>query len=87
MTSGWSNLTDDDHGRAALTTLQASGMDTGYVTMWAGETQFTEILLEPNGERTILNTDSQLRPPFVAPEPVYPRRPSSAARSAASRTA
>ncbi len=70
MTSGWSNLTDDDHGRAALTTLQASGMDTGYVTMWAGETQFTEILLEPNGERTILNTDSQLRPPFVAPEPV-----------------
>lgn len=65
-----SNLMDDGHGRAALAKLQASGIDTAYVTMWAGETRFTEILLEPNGERTILNTGGQLRPPFAAPEPV-----------------
>lgn len=65
-----SNLMDDNHGRAALATLQASGIDVRHVTMWAGETQFTEILLEPNGERTILNSGGQLRPPFVAPEPV-----------------
>ncbi|PBB23588.1 PfkB family carbohydrate kinase [Mesorhizobium sp. WSM4304] len=65
-----SNLMDDGHGRAALAELRASGIDTGYVTMWAGETRFTEILLEPNGERTILNTSGQLRPLFAAPEPV-----------------
>ena len=45
-------------------------IDTGYVTMRAGETQFTEILLEPNGERTILNSGGQMRPPYAAPEPV-----------------
>ncbi|TSE00554.1 carbohydrate kinase [Mesorhizobium intechi] len=65
-----SNLMDDDHGRAALAKLRAIGLDTGYVTMWAGETRFTEILLEPNGERTILNIGGGSRPPFVAPEPV-----------------
>jgi len=65
-----SNLMDDEYGRAALATLQASGIDTGYVTLWAGETRFTEILLEPNGERTILNPGGQMRPPFAAPEPV-----------------
>lgn len=65
-----SNLMDDGHGRAALATLQAAGIDTGYVTMLAGETRFTEVLLEPNGERTILNTGGQLRPPFAAPGPV-----------------
>ena len=65
-----SNLMDDDHGRAALATLRGAGIDTGYVTMRAGETQFTEILLEPNGERTILNSGGQMRPPYAAPEPV-----------------
>ncbi|WP_322415478.1 PfkB family carbohydrate kinase [Mesorhizobium huakuii] len=66
-----SNLMDDGHGRAALAKLQASGIDTGYVTLWPGETRFTEILLEPSGERTILNTGGQSRPPFAAPEPVH----------------
>ncbi|OBQ70374.1 PfkB family carbohydrate kinase [Mesorhizobium erdmanii] len=65
-----SNLMDDHHGRAALATLQASRIDTGYVTLWPGETGFTEILLEPSGERTILSAGGQPRPPFVAPEPV-----------------
>lgn len=65
-----SNLMDDDHGRAALAALQASGIDTGCVTLWPGETRFTEILLEPNGERTILNTGGQMRPPFATAEPV-----------------
>jgi len=64
------NLMDDNHGRAALATLKASGIDTGYVTMRVGETQLTEILLEPSGERTILNSGGQMRPLFVAPEPV-----------------
>ncbi|MFA6154476.1 PfkB family carbohydrate kinase [Mesorhizobium sp.] len=65
-----SNLMDDDHGQAALATLKTIGFDLRYVTMLAGETLFTEILLEPNGERTILNTGGQMRPPFAVPEPV-----------------
>ncbi|MET2828201.1 PfkB family carbohydrate kinase [Mesorhizobium shangrilense] len=65
-----SNLRDDDHGRAALATLQASGIDVRHVTMHSGETLFTEILIEPNGERTILNTAGQLRPPFAVPDPI-----------------
>ena len=65
-----SNLMDDHHGQAALATLKANGLDVRYVTIRAGESLFTEILLEPNGERTILNSGAQLRPPFAAPEPV-----------------
>ena len=65
-----SNLMDDGHGQAALATLKAIGFDLRHVTMLAGETLFTEILLEPNGERTILNSGGQLRPPFAAPAPV-----------------
>ncbi|WP_421914217.1 PfkB family carbohydrate kinase [Mesorhizobium sp.] len=65
-----SNLMDDDHGRAALATLKATGIDVSGVAMWAGATQFTEIMLEPNGERTILNTSGQLRPAFAVSAPV-----------------
>jgi sugar/nucleoside kinase (ribokinase family) len=64
------SLMDDGLGQAALATLKATGFDVRYVNMLAGETLFTEILLEPNGERTILNTGRQLRPPFAAPEPI-----------------
>lgn len=64
------NLMDDELGREALATLKATGFDVRYVAMLAGETLFTEILLEPNGERTILNTGGQMRPPFAATEPI-----------------
>ena len=65
-----SNLTDDGHGRAALAALQAGGIDVRHVTMRSGETLFTEILLEPSGERTILNSGGRERPPFAIPDPV-----------------
>lgn len=65
-----SNLMDDTFGVAALSTLQTLGFDTRHVTIRPGETPFTEILLEPNGERTILNTGRQLRPPFAANGPI-----------------
>lgn len=65
-----SNLMDDGFGQAALATLKATGFDVRYVAMRAGATLFTEILLEPNGERTILNAGGRMRPPFAAPEPI-----------------
>ncbi|MDX8531902.1 PfkB family carbohydrate kinase [Mesorhizobium sp. VK25A] len=65
-----SNLADDDHGRAALAALMAGGIDVGGVGMLDGETRFTDILLEPNGERTILNSGEQIKPRFSAQGPV-----------------
>ncbi|UCI32110.1 PfkB family carbohydrate kinase [Mesorhizobium sp. B4-1-4] len=65
-----SNLIDDGHGQAALATLKFIGVDVRHVTMLAGESILTEILLEPNGERTILNSGDQVRPHFEVSEPV-----------------
>jgi sugar/nucleoside kinase (ribokinase family) len=60
------NLRADDYGRSARETLSAMGFDISHVTMLDGETQFAEILLEPDGERTIL-TRSSARPPLTLP--------------------
>ena len=63
------NLRADDYGRSARETLEAMGFDTSHVTMLDGETQFADILLEPDGERTIL-TRSHQRPPLTLQEPL-----------------
>lgn len=47
-------LMADEQGLSALKALDAAGFDTHHVTMLPGETTPLEILLEPNGERTIL---------------------------------
>jgi sugar/nucleoside kinase (ribokinase family) len=60
------NLRADDYGRSARDTLSAMGFDISNVTMLDGETQFAEILLEPDGERTIL-TKSGPRQPLTLP--------------------
>ena len=56
-------LMDDVQGHAALKVLQDMGFDTQQVALHPGESRPLEILLEPNGERTILypgNRESQL---------------------------
>ena len=60
------NLRADDYGQSAQKTLNAMGFDTCHVTMLDGETQFAEILLEPDGERTIL-TRGGWREPLTLP--------------------
>lgn len=47
-------LFEDEPGLAALKVLGGKGFDTRHVKMSPGETMPLEILLEPNGERTIL---------------------------------
>ncbi|MFS8050080.1 PfkB family carbohydrate kinase [Rhizobium sp. BR 314] len=49
-----SRLMQDDQGQAALESLASAGFDTDYIVMTPGETAPLEILLEPNGERTII---------------------------------
>lgn len=63
------NLRADDYGQSAQETLTAMGFDTCHVTMLDGETQFAEILLEPDGERTILTRAGQ-RQPLTLPAPL-----------------
>ncbi|MFD2250834.1 sugar/nucleoside kinase (ribokinase family) [Pseudochelatococcus lubricantis] len=48
------SLAQDEKGLAALAALKEAGFDTRHVTMTPGETVPLEILLEPDGERTIL---------------------------------
>lgn len=49
-----SRLMQDEQGQAALKSLVADGFDSQYITMTPGGTAPLEILLEPNGERTII---------------------------------
>ena len=64
-----SRLMQDEEGLVALRTLKEMGFDTGQVAMLEGETTPLEILLEPNGERTIMNSSSRRSPPFSAVAP------------------
>jgi sugar/nucleoside kinase (ribokinase family) len=57
-------LRSDAHGVSALQTLEDMGFDTSEVAMEPGQTSPLEILLEPNGERTILSLPNHARPPF-----------------------
>jgi sugar/nucleoside kinase (ribokinase family) len=65
-----SNLTDDNPGRTARSNLEAIGFDTRYVRMSPGTIRFEEILLEPNGERTILGDGTKSHPAFATREPI-----------------
>ncbi|HEY4200302.1 MAG TPA: PfkB family carbohydrate kinase [Devosiaceae bacterium] len=47
-------LMDDEPGRAALETLVTEGFDTRYVSMAPGQTPIVEILVDSEGERTII---------------------------------
>ncbi|MDQ8731101.1 PfkB family carbohydrate kinase [Bradyrhizobium sp. LHD-71] len=49
-----SRLMRDTWGLSAFETLQSAGFDMRHVELSAGETQPLDILLDPNGERTIL---------------------------------
>lgn len=59
-------LMQDEQGLSALKVLDAAGFDTQHVTMLPGETMPLEILLEPNGERTILAPAGRGRTAFSA---------------------
>ncbi|TWF59227.1 PfkB family carbohydrate kinase [Neorhizobium alkalisoli] len=63
-------LRSDAQGYAALDTLKQMGFETREVAMEAGETSLLEILLEPNGERTIMGLPSHARPPFTIAAPL-----------------
>lgn len=49
-----SYLYDDDYGHSALDMIKARGFDTSYIRFAEGKTRLAEILLDPDGERTIL---------------------------------
>ncbi|MDR6817527.1 sugar/nucleoside kinase (ribokinase family) [Neorhizobium sp. 2083] len=59
-------LMRDEQGLSALKVLQDMGFDTEQVALHAGETKPLEILLEPNGERTILYPGERNSPLFSA---------------------
>ncbi|MFD2252340.1 sugar/nucleoside kinase (ribokinase family) [Pseudochelatococcus lubricantis] len=60
-------LTDDAGGHAAIAALRRLGIDTRHVRLVAGETQLVEILLDPEGERTIVFSASHVRPAIPVP--------------------
>jgi sugar/nucleoside kinase (ribokinase family) len=60
-----SRLMADERGLWALNALMQIGFDMSRTPTHAGETVLTEILLEPNGERTIIGS-SGARPPVQA---------------------
>lgn len=61
-----SRLMRDEQGLAALKTIGDLGFDATHVATLAGETTLAEILLEPNGQRTIIGSWSGPRIPFSA---------------------
>lgn len=62
-------LMQDEQGLSALKVLQDMGFDTAQVALHPGETKPLEILLEPNGERTILYSGDRNSPFFKASAP------------------
>lgn len=62
-------LMRDEQGLRALEALREMGFDTGQVALHPGETRPLEILLEPDGERTILYCGDRSSPLFAASAP------------------
>ncbi|HTJ59113.1 MAG TPA: PfkB family carbohydrate kinase [Devosiaceae bacterium] len=62
-------LFDDDKGRAILATLDACGFDTRFIAFVPGESIETEILIDPQGERTIIGRAGTGRKPVMAELP------------------
>jgi sugar/nucleoside kinase (ribokinase family) len=65
-----SRLKRDEQGLSALKTLEEIGFDTQQIEMLPGETIPLEILLEPDGERTIITFSDAPNPPFCLKGPV-----------------
>jgi len=61
-----SRLMRDAQGLSVLKALEEMGFDTAQVALHEGETTPLEILLEPNGERTILSPSNRKTPVFAA---------------------
>ncbi len=59
-----SNLMTDDHGDRAMANLDDLGFDTAMITRVPGDTDFADILLDPEGERTILSNERRLSREF-----------------------
>jgi sugar/nucleoside kinase (ribokinase family) len=63
-------LRDDALGRAMFGALQTAGFDTRKVMIADGASMPLEILIEPNGERTILTLADKPKPPLDISETV-----------------
>ncbi|THV20640.1 PfkB family carbohydrate kinase [Peteryoungia ipomoeae] len=55
-----STLAQDETGRQALDRMAAEGLDTRLMALQEGQTEITDILLDPEGERTILASEGKL---------------------------
>lgn len=64
------SLCDDVHGRWARDVLTERHFDLSAVTIAAGETDCADVLLEPNGERTILSGEKRISRSFSIAAPV-----------------
>lgn len=64
------SLMDDEAGRDALSALEKAGFDTRHIALLPGETQPSDILLDPSGERTIIAPPNRQRPPAAPRGPV-----------------
>jgi len=60
----------DEQGQAVLNAVRAMGFDTRHVATLPGKTEPLEILLEPNGERTILGPADRSRAALSAEGPL-----------------
>lgn len=65
-----SSLGNDTHGRSARQMLVNMGFDMSHVFERDSETRITDILLEPSGERTILNQSSAANRVFALQDTV-----------------
>lgn len=65
-----STLKEDGHGIWALKALLDRGYDLTDVSVIAGETECADILLEPNGERTILSDQKRAGRGFSLSAPI-----------------
>lgn len=65
-----STLCNDRHGRWAFDVLSARHYDLSHVGTSNGETDCADILLEPNGERTILSGEKRISRSFSVPGPI-----------------
>ncbi|GEO85516.1 MULTISPECIES: PfkB family carbohydrate kinase [Alphaproteobacteria] len=63
-------LRDDRLGRWALDALTARHFDLTHVDIAKGETECADILLEPNGERTILSSQKRISRSFSLSAPI-----------------
>ena len=64
------SLCDDAHGRWARDFLTARHFDLSAVAVAAGETDCADVLLEPNGERTILSGEKRISRSFSIAAPI-----------------